>query len=178
MLASAGAPEAMIADAATSEAGLLDRFRARMSKPTSRRQIPSTSRRAPGARPSGHRLFEGAPAFTGGEAILFDSDRDADRTKLPEELTLSLLRVRFPSRAPEPGGGSPPATLDPGLCLLLYVGDLSAPRARVRLADLARLGGERPLNLTRRPGERVRLVLADPTGVWADRAPRLEVEIG
>jgi Ca-activated chloride channel family protein len=170
--------EAMPADAAPSGAGLLDRLRARQSKRASRGQIPGAKHQAPSTAPTRSQLFEGTPAFTGGEALLFDSARDEDRAKLPEEVTLSLLRVRFPSGAPEPGGGPPPATLDPGLCLLLYVGDLSTPRARVRLADLVRLGGERPLNLVRQPGERVRLVLVDPAGTWADGAPKLEVEIG
>ena len=45
--------------------------------------------------------------------------------------------------------------------LLLYVGDPVAPRARVRLADLAR-AGQRPLNVLYRKGDPVRAVLAGP----------------
>ena len=48
------------------------------------------------------------------------------------------------------------------LCLLIFVEDLSQPRARVRLADLIRQGGERPLNISRRPGQRIRIDLVDP----------------
>ena len=79
-------------------------------------------------------------------------------------------------------GGGPgdtgPATLDPGLCLLIFVDDLSSPRARVRLVDILRQRGQRPLNLLRQAGQPVRVVLADPAGAWAHQAPGLEVAIG
>ena len=55
--------------------------------------------------------------------------------------------------------------------------DLTAPRARVRLADLIRQGGERPLNVRRRAGQVVRLVLLDPAGAWAAGASALEVSL-
>jgi Ca-activated chloride channel family protein len=143
-----------------------------------RKGAPGTTGQRPGAEPPGWRLFEGAPHIVGGEALLFDSERDEDRSKLPEQASLSTLRVRFPRGATVASGTPDPAAIDAGLCLLLFVGDLAAPRVRVRLADLVRLGGERPLNLVRQTGERVRLVLADPGGAWAHQAPELEVEIG
>ena len=65
-----------------------------------------------------------------------------------------------------------------GLTIALYVDDLTAPRARVRLADLIRQGGERPLNVRRQPGQVVRIVLLDPNGAWAAGAPSLEVALG
>ena len=89
--------------------------------------------------------------------------------RLPEALTLSRLEVRFPD-------GEPP-DLDPELTLLLYVEDATLPRARIRLADLLGPGNARPLNIKRRPGQLVRLVLDDPHGAWAGNAPRLDVTL-
>lgn len=68
--------------------------------------------------------------------------------------------------------------LDPGLTLLLFVGDLASPRARVRLADVLRLGGRRPLNVRRAAGQPVRLILEDPNGAWKAGTPVLEVVLG
>jgi Ca-activated chloride channel family protein len=115
-------------------------------------------------------VFSGVPAFAGNEAILFDSAAAAaNATSLPENVTFSRLEVRFPNGVPDAG------KLSPDLVLLLYVGDLSAPRARVRLADLLRKGGTRPLNVKRTTGEPVRLVLHDPDGAWPQTTPRMEV---
>jgi Ca-activated chloride channel family protein len=114
-------------------------------------------------------LFSGTPRPVNGEAVLFDSGSDGAR--LPDGGTLSRLMVRFV-------GGAAPASLDAGLTLALYVDDLTAPRARVRLADLLRQGGERPLNVRRQPGQAVRLVLLDPAGAWAGAGPEIEVSLG
>jgi Ca-activated chloride channel family protein len=123
-----------------------------------------------GLAPSPRVVFSGVPALTGSEAILFDSARD--RGVLPEEVTLARLVVRFPEGSPDPRG------LDPGLELRLFVDDPTTPRARVRLADLIRRRGERPLNLRVGPGQAVRIVLADPAGAWARGAPRIDVALG
>jgi Ca-activated chloride channel family protein len=116
-------------------------------------------------------LFSGVPKFTGGEAVLFDSAASQGPGPLPDQATLEALEVRFP--------GSTPAAeaLDAGLCVLVFVDDPASPRARVRLTDLVRQRGERPLNLRKRPGQAVRLVLADPAGAWAQGTPRLEVAL-
>ncbi len=116
-------------------------------------------------------VHSGVPAMSGGEAILFDSTRDL-AIVLPETIKFGRIEVRFPDGPPGP------RTLDPGLFLLIYIDDLASPRARVRLADLVRAGGVRPLNLARGPGQVVRVVLADPAGSWAAGAPRLEVALG
>jgi Ca-activated chloride channel family protein len=116
-------------------------------------------------------VFSGVPQFTAGEAVLFDSARPEDASRLPGDTTFTRLRVRLP-------GAPAPADLDPELALLIFVEDLAAPRARVRLADLLRQGGERPLNLLRRAGQVVRIVLVDPSGAWAQSAPKLEVMLG
>ncbi|MBI3989468.1 MAG: VWA domain-containing protein [candidate division NC10 bacterium] len=114
-------------------------------------------------------LFSGIPQFENGQATLFDSSWGA--TTLPEGAILSHLTIRFPGGAPDP------KRLDPGLSLLIFVDDLVVPRARVRLADLVRQGGERPLNLVREPGQVVQIVLVDPAGAWATSAPQIEVEL-
>ncbi len=116
-------------------------------------------------------VFAGVPAFQGREAVLFDSDRSEDAKKLPGGGTLSRIEVRFAGRAPKPD------SLDPGLALLIFVDDLSSPRARVRLADLLRQGGQRPLNIACGAGQRVRIILADATGAWAGKAPQIEVAL-
>ena len=72
-----------------------------------------------------------------------------------------------------PGGVAPLLILEPANAALAAakILGLSDPR----LADLVRQGGERPLNIARQQDELVRLVLRDPTGVWAHKAPRIEV---
>src|SRR5439155_17780768 len=114
--------------------------------------------------------FMGMPSFASGEAVLFDSGANAGT--LPDACTLTRLMLRFT------GGDIRPEDVDPGLTLLLYVDDLSSPRARVRLADLLKQGGERPLNIAKLPGQVVRLVLVDPAGSWASAAPEIEVAMG
>jgi Ca-activated chloride channel family protein len=116
-------------------------------------------------------LFAGVPQFAGGEVVLFDSSRGEDAGKLSPR-TLTKLRLRATS------GVIDPARLDADLVLLLFVGDLAAPRARVRVADLLRQGGERPLNLAWSSGQPLRVVLHDPRGTWAQGAPALELALG
>jgi Ca-activated chloride channel family protein len=129
--------------------------------------------RHPGAHAAGSAepgvLFAGVPTFEHGEALLFDSTHGEER--LPDHPTLSRLHLRFPKDAP------PTQTLDPGLALLLFLDDLSQPRARVRLVDLIRQGGQRPLNLTRRSGQCLRIVLTDPNGAWSQNPPPIEVSL-
>lgn len=98
-------------------------------------------------------------------AVLFDSASGTDGQ-------FTSLSVAFGDRAVTA------AALDPELTLLLFVGDLAAPRARVKLVDVLRQGGRRPLNLRRGAGEPVRLVLADPSGAWAKGVPALEIVLG
>jgi Ca-activated chloride channel family protein len=112
-------------------------------------------------------VYSGVPAICNSEAVLFDSGAG----NLPDSVTITALSVRFPD------GAADAARLDPGLYLLLFVEDLAAPRARVRLADLVRQGGTRPVNVRREAGQVVRLVLVDPAGAWKRQAPRLEVAL-
>jgi Ca-activated chloride channel family protein len=101
------------------------------------------------------------PAADG--AVLFDAAADPG---LPDACRLTGLTVALAAAA----------AVDPGLTLLVFVGDTTAPRARVRLADVLG-GGRRPLNLRRDAGQAVRLVLEDPAGAWAGGVPALAVAI-
>jgi Ca-activated chloride channel family protein len=116
-------------------------------------------------------VFSGVPGFTGDEAVLFDSSRDEDGAKVPESATIRLVQVRFPEGEPDAD------SLDPGLALVIFVGDLASPRAKVALADLVRRRGQRPLNIAKAKGDVVRLVLADPQGAWKGGAPKIEVAL-
>ena len=68
--------------------------------------------------------------------------------------------------------------LDPELTLLLFVGDLASPHARVKLADVLRQDGRRPLNIRGDAGQPVRLTLADPSGAWKNGVPAMEIVVG
>jgi Ca-activated chloride channel family protein len=116
-------------------------------------------------------VFSGVPELDKGEAVLFDSSRKKDADQIPESGTVRGIRVSFPDGAPDL------SKLDPGLKLLIFVGDLSAPRATMSLADVIRRRGQRPLNLSKGKGDAVRIVLADPAGVWSSGAPKVEVAL-
>jgi Ca-activated chloride channel family protein len=97
--------------------------------------------------------------------VLFDSPNSS-------EGQYTFLSVSFADKAITAD------SLDPELAVLLFVGDLAAPRARVKLADVLRQGSRRPLNIRVAAGETVRLTLADPSGVWAAGVPALEMVLG
>jgi len=115
-------------------------------------------------------LFSGRPQGSG-EIIIFDASRDQAVSHLREAGTINRLIISF-------AGGTPGAeSLGAELCLLVFIGDLTTPRAKVKLADLVRQGGARPLNLSRKRGEALRLALLDPAGVWSESAPHIEVAL-
>jgi len=105
--------------------------------------------------------FTGRPSFDRGQAVLIEET-------MAQATTLSRIAVEL---------DVPAAQLDRGLELWIYVQDVAVPRARIRLADLMRLGGKRPLNLAVKTGEVVRIVLVDSKGVWAAGAPSITVRI-
>ena len=117
-------------------------------------------------------VFLGKPVLERGEAVLFDSSRPEDCGKLPEEVLLSRLTVRFTS------GIARRQDVDRGLELLIFVDDLYSPRATVSLADLLAQDGERPLNVARSGGQQVVIVLRDANGVWAAGASGMEIQLG
>jgi Ca-activated chloride channel family protein len=124
-----------------------------------------------GVRQTGEfQVFGGVPRFDGNEAVLFDTERDkADGLK--GRLRLTAVSVDFPDDRLQP------EEIDSKLVLLIYVGDRAVPRARVKLADLIRQGGRRPLNIQRSAREAIVLVLADPSGAWTTSAPRMTVTL-
>jgi Ca-activated chloride channel family protein len=105
--------------------------------------------------------FEGRPALKGGQAVLIEQT-------MRQSATLSQIALELSVK---------PAQLDRALTLWVYVEDLAMPRARIRLADLVRLGGRRPLNLAVRAGAVVRIVLVDPKGIWAASAPHIAIRV-
>ncbi len=135
---------------------------------------PSPAAEAPPSRPKQRPkggevvVFSGAPTWEQGQAVLMDS---VQKDQLPAPATLSQVAVRFDGPTPKP------RALGRDLKLLIFVGDLALPRATIRLSDLVRGGGARPLNLRRRQGDVVKIVLSDPKGVWAAKPPRFEVVI-
>jgi Ca-activated chloride channel homolog len=110
-------------------------------------------------------LFTGAPAWRGQAALLFDTEQTPDL--LPDYATLTAIRVQATGLSPEAARQ---------VQLLIHLGDPTRPRAQVTLADLLQLG-ERPLNLRRQPGQPLTVSLHDPSGVLAQQAISLTVEL-
>ena len=116
-------------------------------------------------------IFAGVPQLRNGEAVLFDSAAITSGQAFSPR-TISRLVISFMA-------GMPAAvTIDPALTLAIFVDDLAAPRANVRLAELIRQGGERPLNLIWNAGQPLRIVLRDPSGAWAGGAPEFGLSLG
>ena len=131
---------------------------------------PGMAERISSAPPEAVLLFEGKPQFVNGGAFLFDSAKEPIELELPA--VLSALQIEFPAGSPDL------KAVGREMCLLFYVDDLSVPRARVRVIDILRSGGTRPLNIHWQPGQSVRLELIDPAGAWRDAAPSMRVTLG
>ncbi len=96
-------------------------------------------------------IYSGAPTFSGKESILVDLSTKL--TGLPIQASLSGIAAEY--------AGDP---LPQELQLLLYLSDdLVTPRARMNLAELA-AQGKRPLNISYRKGQLLKVVLLDPSG--------------
>jgi Ca-activated chloride channel family protein len=107
----------------------------------------------------------------GAGTVLYDSARDAAGQPLAPAGRLTSLRLSFP------GPGVTADSVGPDLAVLVFVGDMAEPRARVRLADVLRQGGRRPLNLRWQAGQAVRLTLDDPDARWQTGVPALEITL-
>jgi Ca-activated chloride channel family protein len=142
--------------------GLVSRLRGQRKSPASGSSVEAMGGPGHAAR------YAGRPDLGSGAAILFDSGT------VPTWVAGVQRFTRLSVRIAGQGGGAP---LDSGITLELFVDDLTAPRARVRLADIVRQGGERPLNVQYRQGQVVRLVLRDPNAAWRAGAPELLVEL-
>ena len=96
-------------------------------------------------------IFQGDLALAYRQKMLFDSTQASEQ--FPAACTLTGLRLQTSDKAHVKW-----LTIDSQLILAIYVDDLATPRARVRLRDLLQ-HGDRPLNLQRRAGQVVRVVL-------------------
>ena len=113
-------------------------------------------------------LWDGIPADDTGEVVLYDSTTAADRGAAVPYL-IAGVEARLTGDA---------GALPVGARLLLYVGDLVRPAARIDLRATLAAGGVRPTNVRRAPGARVRLVLELPPGAaWPAAAARLTVTL-
>ena len=108
-------------------------------------------------------LFDGA--LREASQVLFDS-RQGDR-QLPGSGRLTGLRAACAAAIDAAAAGA--------ITLLLYVGDLATPRARVSLADL--LSAERPLNLRRRAGETILLIAEHAAGIPLTQPIPIKVDL-
>ena len=102
----------------------------------------------------------------GGTTRLFDGS--AGQGDVPSSGLVTGLEIRWTGGAPD--------TIHLGAVLLLYLGDEITPAARVRVADLQKQGGIRPLNLRLTSGALVRLELTGgpPAG---EGGPALEIRL-
>lgn len=101
-------------------------------------------------------IFEGVPVSSNGEAVLFDSANDGK--VLAGAFRLDRLIVEFSDGIPDAPSVGPDAKI------LIYVDDMAVPRAAVKLADMIRQNGVRPLNISLSAGSVIRVVLAVPAG--------------
>lgn len=116
-------------------------------------------------------LVDDTLAFGKGDVLLFDSKRTVDAGKLGAPIRLHRLQVEFPDGAPDA------ATLDECIAVLLFIDDVNTPRARVRLTDLVRQGGLRPLNLMRNENQRVCVVITHGASAPASLPMRLRISL-
>jgi Ca-activated chloride channel family protein len=110
-------------------------------------------------------LFHGALEWRGHETVLFDSTTMPD--PFPAAVIITALRVE--------ADGLMRHSIGPAR-LLIYVDDLATPRAEINLHDLLQLG-ERPLNLRRRRGQKLMILLRDATGLLAQHPVTVMVQV-
>ncbi len=133
--------------------------------------LPASTTRATAASAQSYELFCGQPGqdlpvvpTTADEFMLFDSATMPD--PLPATATFTALMLR-------PQDDATAASLrqllrSHTLTLALYIEDLVAPRATIRLRDLLQ-GTPRPLNLRREDRATVRITLFDPTNILQEK---------
>lgn len=109
-----------------------------------------------------------APSFINGECVLYDTTQDA--RQLPDDCRIESLEFAFSDEIPDL------SAIDSSLCLLIYVGDMSTPHTRVTVQELIDTLDEYPLSFRRR-GEPIRIVLQDPSGIWAAHPPKIRVRL-
>lgn len=107
--------------------------------------------------------FSGRITLQNGEETILDSQIPGTLPKhwdsIPDYLTLRRLELTFLGTPPNP------AELDRNTVLLLYCADEAVPASRIRIAELIRQGGQRPLNISWNKTQVLRLVIQDPSGI-------------
>ncbi len=137
----------------------------------SAKAFPADSANAAVASTQSYELFCGLPAghadassARATEQILFDSATMVD--PLPATATFTGLTLHPLDEAVAVRLRQLVSTHD--LRLAIYIEDLIAPRATIRLRDLLH-GAPRPINLRRQAGATVRITLFDPTNLLHDK---------
>ncbi len=166
---SMGMPAGGIAASPLSRSKLVSKKLGTGSKIVQSNSIRHETAAEPVNEPEGTMIFTGMPTIVNGEAVIYDSESSAFTGKSDVATFINRLKVMYPDGAP--------SSMDKGLKLLIFVNDMLVPRASVSLADLVRMGGVRPLNINVDAGMRVKIVLVDPNGMWAPKAPKIEVAI-
>lgn len=110
-------------------------------------------------------VFDDTVSLNVTELMLFDTSRDNDAKHLPDDVRLVGLEIAFTDKSFDTHQIGRDVTLQ------IFVEDLAVPRATVRLADLIRQKGVRPLNLKRETGQSVRVVLVGSANQQTDATP-------
>ncbi len=166
---SSGHTTACLTDLALEEGGeVWQMFLARQSSPPQSSLVHEFS--TPDLSRQELTVYQGVPDLTTGWAVLFDS-RTADRPTLPDEGYITGLAIQFTGEEPVP------ATVDPDLELVVYIGDTITPTASIPVRDLLRQGGERPLNLAFAAGDLVRVDMRGASCQWRPEWGKLLVKL-
>ena len=131
------------------------------SMPSAAERLSITSPRSPSVSALTLR-YEGTPRPTERSLVLVSGVAGTDVALRLSRLRASLTNAR-----------DLPSSIEVHVCQE----DPSAPLARIQLAELLALGGERPLNIALRAGASVQLVLWLGDAAWPTSAGRLEIEI-
>jgi hypothetical protein len=113
-------------------------------------------------------LFEGIPTFIRDRATLFDSSKESG--VVPNECFIDNIRVELTGVKPE--------DISDTLMLEIFIDDMTMPRAKMKLVDLIRGGGNRPLNLIKNMRNDLRVVLTGPREAWVENLSAIKIEMG
>ncbi|HMK48226.1 MAG TPA: hypothetical protein VK436_16505, partial [Methanocella sp.] len=156
----------------------IDRFagKAKAGRISIKQEAPKADEESPLSQGRIALLFDGVPTFSNGEAVIYDSSRNG--RALSGISQLKLLYVELGQIFPICADGSLDARNVGDSRILVYIDDMSTPRASVRLSDLLRQRGTRPLNIAVTPATVLRIVLLDSTGSMKIAAPSIKMSIG
>ncbi|MEM3341259.1 MAG: VIT domain-containing protein [Thermoplasmata archaeon] len=99
-------------------------------------------------------IFSGKVDLAGPQFTLFDSARSEDLSKIPQhDITITGIVLK--------AQGANLNSIDRNAAIMLFVEDMSSPRATVKIQDILKLGGERPVNLRCPAGKQIKIVIFD-----------------